>query len=349
MKELHPDIEPGISFQNPAQKDLLDFIYTSQLLKVVIPGIPEDNSILLTSEVERQIFPYRTYSARKNIQYMTKNGLISATKKTSGESTQLYLKALRPGVFRPELMKPESTSLNHVHKKMRETLKHVGVLPGTNTTIYCNQFLQHKESYSHLFFAVDNFSGKVHTPFTSMLPYTRKNILIDSAPTKCISVSSIQALTLSLVLQAEKGRNSFTSMVNSGIDIYQKVSDVLKLSSREKGKEKFIGSLLAPPNNDLFEIFGASSWINWLNSFKRKKVKHNRYCSKVRNSNVLWAMQSKEVEVMQRVWKRLTESNILFLSVNDEIIVKESDVSQALELYKDTFDYYFPCYTINIK
>jgi len=52
---------------------------------------------------------------------------------------------------------------------------------------------------------------------------------------------------------------------------------------------------------------------------------------------------------MRRVWQALNEAEIPFLSVHDEIIVKQQDRHQAESLFRRVLDHEFTYYKLNVK
>lgn len=343
----------GEALQNQAQQDFLDYISTLQILKLRLKGIDEGDFVFINFKevIERRFFKYPTYSARKNIEHMLKVGAIDVwvTKSPKSGYTMSLYKGLRPGAFRPELVTSDARNLGYVSRKMRETLKHVSIKSGTITNSYFEHFLQHKERYTELFFKKDDFSGRVHTPITSLPAQSRQCLFIDGESTQSIDVATMQPLILGLILKKEIGNNPFSSWIDNGDDVYLKLSETLNLGDREKGKKRFFEIIFAPASDELAKIFGNAHWIGWINSYKRKIVPGNKNTNRKRYSNMAWLLQKTEVEIMQCLWKKLYENNILFLSVHDEIIVKKSDLKQSLDLFKNVMDSNFPYYKLNTK
>ena len=52
---------------------------------------------------------------------------------------------------------------------------------------------------------------------------------------------------------------------------------------------------------------------------------------------------------MRKVWQGLAKKDILFLSVHDEVIIKESDHHLTESIFKNVFDQEFQYYKINTK
>ncbi len=51
---------------------------------------------------------------------------------------------------------------------------------------------------------------------------------------------------------------------------------------------------------------------------------------------------------MRKVWKSLNEAGIIFLSVHDEIIIKEENTAEAESIMRGVFDRDFKYYKLNI-
>ena len=66
-------------------------------------------------------------------------------------------------------------------------------------------------------------------------------------------------------------------------------------------------------------------------------------------SNLAWLLQSTEVKVMFKVWYNLIENKIPFLSVHDEIIIRESDFIKANDIFRAVLTYEFEFFKLNGK
>lgn len=343
----------GEALQNQAQRDFLDYIHTKQILKLRLKGIDEDDFVFINlhDDIEKRFFKYPTYDAKKSIQYMEKVGAIEVKiMKRPGTGYHMFLyKGLRPGAFRPELVQVDFQKYGYVTQYMRSNLLKVGIKNEVLTNEYFLRFQQHKEKYLELFFKRDEFSGRIHTPITSLPGTIRKELLLDGEEVRSIDVATMQPLILAHILKRNIGKNSFTTWIESGEDIYQKLSEVLKINDRDKGKKRFFEVIFAPPSKELNNIFGNEAWIRWINNYKTKVVPENKYTNKKRHSNLAWLLQKTEVEIMQGVWKNLYTSSIPFLTVHDEIIIKKTDFKASLAIMKSVFDTQFSFYKLNTK
>ena len=95
------------------------------------------------------------------------------------------------------------------------------------------------------------------------------------------------------------------------------------------------------------EMFGAADWINWINEYKLTNEPRNPHSYK-RHSNLAWLLQSTEVQTMRKVWQSLIGAGIIFLSIHDEIIIKQQDKHQAESLFRRVLDKEFTFYKLNV-
>jgi hypothetical protein len=231
---------------------------------------------------------------------------------------------------------------------MRENLKKITLKDGKKSTPYFDVFLQLKD-HLELFFTIDDFSGRVHTPVTSFKSEYRKNILIDGERTISLDVATIQPLLLAKVLNKEIGENEFSAWINKGDDIYIRLMEKLGLKDRKTAKIKFFELIFSKPDDNLKETFGQSSWINWINDFKRKHHDANPHSIDKPHSNLAWLLQKVEVSIMSNVWKELVKNEIPFLTVHDEIIIKAKDQEIGLEIMSNILSNHLKHYKINLK
>ena len=82
-------------------------------------------------------------------------------------------------------------------------------------------------------------------------------------------------------------------------------------------------------------MFGQSDWIKWINEFKSCYYPSNPNSKKKPHSNLAWLLQTTEVRLMTKVWQRLIDHGILFLSVHDEVIVPAHQAERALANLED--------------
>ena len=125
------------------------------------------------------------------------------------------------------------------------------------------------------------------------------------------------------------------------------LKDKAGLKDRDTAKERFCKITFGKPDNMLTRMFGIANWITWINAYKSRNEPGNR--SDKPHSNLAWLLQNKEVETMRKVWKLLIEAGIIFCTVHDEIIVKETDSTQAHKIMSAVLGQSFTHYKINVK
>lgn len=252
----------------------------------------------------------------------------------NGFNYDLYA-AKNKGMVNPSLLKNrQSQATDKITEQMRDFLNNVTLKKGNESTPYFDVFLNSK-NLIELFFTIDNFSGRVHTPITSLKSNIRPNILLDNEETTSIDVVTMQPVLLGAILKNKVGRNDFSEWIDSGKDIYIMLQEKLNLSSRNDAKTKFFEILFATANNELSRMFGNANWITWINEFKSKPFEANPNTLEKNHSNLAWLLQRSEVQLMRKVWERLLSHGIKFLSVHDEVIVKVKDHEKALKIFQD--------------
>jgi hypothetical protein len=268
------------------------------------------------------------------------------THQTIKGNTIYYYKALEGGYYDLRLLTYKGQELTPLTSKMMYILNDVTITPNTQTTEYFKAFLDNK-NLLRLFFNVDVFSGRVHTPVTSLKTEFRKNLLIDNKETTSIDVVTMQPLLLGKILNERIGINEYSNWINEGQDIYIKLQEKANISTREEAKTRFFEILFSKTNNHLTELFGNSNWIAWVNDFKSKPFEPNPHTFEKNHSNLAWLLQNKEVEIMQKVWTKLLEKGIKFLSVHDEIIIQTQLYEEAKKVFTSVMDESFQNYKLS--
>ena len=257
---------------------------------------------------------------------------------------------LKAGPIAPYLLEPQrGQQLDSLTTKMRSYLQMVSLKEDSGSTDYFNLFLELKNQYLNLFFTVDLFSGRVHTPVSSFKREYRPNILIEGEQTSSLDVSTMQPTLLGKILEIQIGINEYSEWINEGIDIYLIIQSKGKLDSRDKAKKRFFEILFSKPNKQLAELFGNANWINWINEIKSKPLEANPRSQKKQHSNLAWLLQTSEVKIMREVWQGLVNANIFFLSVHDEVIIKVIDAKKAEEILNNVLTKHFKFYKLNSK
>ncbi len=279
------------------------------------------------------------------------DGVLGVTENitTKGNVAKYYKVILRGPIDVSLIPRKKSNVISSLTLNMRNYLRYVSLVPGSPSTIYFEAFLKYFHLRPDLFFIVDNFSGRVHTPVTNFKSEYRKNILLNGNPTTSLDVATMQPLLLGKLIYDNIGRNEYTDWIENGEDIYEILRTKSKLATRDEAKKLFYQILFSKPNKTLSKMFGNADWINWVNKYKCTPIKENPTTPDKVHNNLAWALQSKEVEVMTKVWDSLIKNNIPFLSVHDEIIVKEIDLIQAEILFTDVLKSEFTYFKLNKK
>lgn len=286
----------------------------------------------------------------KDIQLLIDAGEIEVFKKMTnkGFETRLF-RANHKGGINPKLLKPKTIELDNLTNYMRNTLKCVTLTENAKSTDYFNTFLALKNQFIELFFTIDEFSSRIHTPITSFHRECRPNILLDGLETTSIDVATMQPLLLGKILKHAIGENEYSNWINTGEDIYLIIQEKTKLATRDEAKKRFFEILFSKPNKQLSEMFGGANWIEWINEFKSKLLIQNPHSIEKNHSNLAWLLQKTEVTVMRKVWQSLKNNNILFLSVHDEVIIQTKYKNQAERLFREVLDQEFKYYKLSNK
>lgn len=295
--------------------------------------------------IKRRFFATNTEG---ELQTLAANGEISRIQKvtTKGHTLNMF-KCLRPGTIDLTLIEPKGKELNRVHSSMMGYLQFASLPDNAPRTKYFEAFLLYRNIVPRLFFTVDEFSGRVHTPVTSFHKEYRDNILLMGEKTTSLDVATMQPLLLGKILKNEIGKNDFSEWLDNGEDVYLMLQNKANLSTRDEAKKMFFQILFSKPNNRLVETFGASNWIEWINQFKQKPLLSNPHTIEKEYSNLAWLLQNTEVKLMFKVWYNLVNFNIPFLSVHDEIIIRESDFNKANEVFQTVLSHEFTFFKLN--
>jgi hypothetical protein len=205
-----------------------------------------------------------------------------------------------------------------------------------------------KNDFLRLFFTVDTFCGRVHTPLTNLHRPLRKDLLFFGNPIASLDVAQMQPTILGKILFENIGTNEFSTWLNDGKDIYCMLQSKANLETRDQGKKRFFEILFSKPNNQLVKLFGESDWITWINQTKSQRLEENPHSNKP-HSNIAYLLQSTEVQIMAKVWERLAGANIPFISIHDEIIIQSHHLKQAHKIFDSVLQVEFNRYKLNNK
>ena len=246
------------------------------------------------------------------------------------------------------LIQPTGRPLTDLHKWMLDRVLETELPEGTETTLYWQRFMKYRDVYPELFFNVDLFAGRVHTPISGMHRITRPFLLLRNELTGSLDVSQMQPTLLATILQQAVGTNSFSDAINAGTDIYVMLQETAKLADRETAKKRFFQILFGYPDEQLSQLFGRANWIDWINSYKSQTEPRNPHKERM-HSNLAWLLQTFEVQIMTEIWRTLAENAVPFVTVHDEIIVQQNSLKQAETIMNSELNKHFINFKINAK
>jgi hypothetical protein len=247
------------------------------------------------------------------------------------------------------ILPKKKSVLTPITEAMKNYLQDVSLPEEAPSTLHFDIFLHYKKSRPDLFFSVDGFSGRVHTPVVNFHRTHRPNILLKGEKTESLDVQTMQPLILGKILFKALGPNQYSDWIHSGEDIYVRLQNGMQLNTRDEAKKRFFEIIFGYPNKKLSDAFGGSNWINWINDFKTNPIKDNPHSQSKPHSNLAWLLQKTEVMIMTEVWKKLLTWNIPFLSVHDEIIIRQSDLEQSERIFDSVLKEHFTYYRLNRK
>jgi hypothetical protein len=330
-----------------AQNRFITYVRTKMFWQHRFKNVDVLNHVFIPmKEIRESYFSEPT----KEIQQLVNNGLLDVKQKATTNQNFIYTyKVLNAGGINISLLKPPQQEVSNTEKIMRGFLKLVSLKKDAPSTIYFDTFLMFNKTNVELFFRVDEFSKRVHTPVSSFHREFRQNILIGGKETTSIDVVTMQPLLLGKILQNEIGENEYSNWINSGVDIYLMLQKKAKLNTRDEAKKRFFEILFSKPNEELSTMFGNSNWIKWINNFKSLPFKSNPHTIEKQHSNLAWLLQSTEVNLMQKIWKLFIENNIQFLSVHDEVIIKVIDYRKAKGIFESVMSLEFDYFKLSTK
>ncbi|MEI8048914.1 MAG: hypothetical protein WCI92_16145 [Bacteroidota bacterium] len=329
----------------------LIYVRTLQFMKLRLRNLDETEGVYISQhEIEERFFPFPKYHRTKELQSLIDSGKLQISESISpksGHKMFLY-EVLLPGAMDIKLIKPKISGYDPDILQIIENLKYVSLSPeNPEIPMYFAAFLKYRHNYMDLFFNVDDFSGRVHSPVTSLRGIIRDHLLIDGQPTIGIDVATMQPLLLGKALTQSIGPNEYSTWIDSGQDIYLIFQQKACLLTRKEAKSYFFKITFGWPNNNLANLFGNANWITWINEYKSRVEPRNTHNKGKLHNNLAWLLQSTEVAVMRKVWHSLILAGIPFLTVHDEVIVKQSDQQQALNIFSSILDNEFTYYKLN--
>jgi hypothetical protein len=332
---LHNSLQKNII---TTESNFVTYVRTMMFWNQRFRDIPKDSHVFIPQkDIENRFYPFPQFVAKDEIRMLCDAGDIEVVDnyRSNGQKYFTY-RALKSGRICPDLLKPRGRPLDVITEKMMEYLNRIEMLDEYTDNLYYQSFRHLRDRYLRLFFIVDEFSGRVHTPVTSMKGQDRKLIRIDGHKTSSIDVVTMQPLLLGHILRNQIGDNEFSYWISSGRDIYSHLQAKSGLRSRDEAKEKFFQIIFDRPSSGLAKLFGSSHWIEWINEYKSQIEIRNPHTNEKPHSNLAWLLQTTEVKMMRKVWEALIMNQIPFLSVHDEIITPDHYTGFVEAMFKQT-------------
>lgn len=267
-----------------------------------------------------------------------------------------YFKALKPGPIDPSLLdaakkpKRESMPLSPLHRWMREQLRHVELVDvkAKEIPVYFQAFLDTRDRHLHNFFSVDAFSNRVHNPVVNLKGELRFKLRLYGSPLASLDVHQMQPTILGKILYDAIGKNSFSSAISKGEDIYVHIQNEANLPQRKDAKKLFFEMIFGKPKDDIGKMFtGNTEWVDWINKYKSREEPQNSHKRK-QHTNLAWLLQYSEVQVMTGIWTQLMMKNIPFLTIHDEILCRKMDVGKAYSIMREELSNHFSFFKVNV-
>lgn len=246
------------------------------------------------------------------------------------------------------LIKPHGRKLTDLHKYMMQCIVKTDLPTSIQATPYWNTFLKHRARFAELFFSVDEFAGRVHSPISGMSKDIRPYLTIQGEQTVSFDVAQMQPTLLANILYQNIGINAFSDTINNGTDIYTMLQNKAGLSNRNEAKKLFFQMLFGKPSNELERLFEGANFIQWINWYKGETDHRNPHGKEKTYSNLAFLLQTYEVRIMSEIWQNLAQKNIVFDSIHDEIIAKESDTETVKTTIESVLNKHFKSYKLNV-
>lgn len=332
---------------NNAQKTFVKYVRTKMMFSLRFRSPDEQMKpvYIPTREIDDRFFPYTKYNRKKEIQGLIDSGEIKITQ----EGKAFFYEALKPGGYDLNLIRPNIIPKDIVTQQMLKNIQKVSLPENAPSTPYFDLFLKYSEIKPELFFKVDDFCGRVHTPISNFHRTHRPYLLLEGEVTASIDVATMQPLLLGKILTKSVGNNDYSNWINEGRDIYNELKNKAGLKTRDEAKKKFFEILFSKPNDTLKKLFGGTKWINWINEYKQADEPANPHNKDKQHSNLAWLLQNTEVKIMYRIWAELVRTSIVFLSVHDEVIVKRKDALLVEDIFKRELANEFEYFRLNVR
>ena len=329
-------------------KEFLSYLFTEQFLRMRFKDFDKNNNyIYINREILKTLF---FTNPQVELDLLEESNFITSITKTSKNNHpfKLYRTTSIHNLNFSNFVY-DGAKLDDVTIRIKSFLKTISIKNDIQTTPYFDKFLELKQLNLHCFFKVDHFSGRVHTPVTSLKSEFRSQLLIKGEQTVSLDVVTMQPLLLGKILEEKIGYNQYSYWIDEGEDIYIRLMQTAKLTDRPAAKTKFFQILFGRSNDNLATSFGNADWIQWINDFKSKPLHSNPNTEEKEHSNLAWLLQTTEVKLMRKIWEALIKADIIFLTVHDEIIVRQSDQEETYSIMSRILSQEFRFFRININ
>lgn len=304
----------------------------------------------------------KTYDTVKIYLYeLTKLGVKGATLYGLRQTGEIWydddgnFKTLKIGPIDPKLLEitrkwPRvKAPLTPLHIYMKEQLKLVTIVdtPKEDLPVYFKAFLEHRDDDLDLFFSVDGFSGRVHSPVVNLKSTFRSKLRLKHESLCSLDVKQMQPTILAQILSEVVGDNPFSKAINDGKDVYVTIlNQNPELKDRQDAKKFLYQLIFGKPTEEIGSSFkGDNTWVKWINHYKGVNEPSNPH-GKHRHTNLAWLLQSKEVQAMTSIWEKLYRKKIPFLSIHDDILVRKSDFQNVSRIFKEELTKHFKAFEI---
>jgi hypothetical protein len=330
------------------QKEFLSYLFTSQFMNTRFKDFDKTNNyIFINYQILRTLF---FDNPRKELDYLEENKFITSVTQTTKNNHPIKLyRTTSSHNLNFSNFEYDGAKLDDVTITLKSYLKTISLKDNIQSTPYFDKFLEIKQYNLNCFFKVDHFSGRVHTPVTSLKSEFRSLLLIKGEQTVSLDVVTMQPLLLGKILEEKIGYNQYSYWIDEGEDIYIRLMQTAKLTDRPAAKTKFFQILFGRSNENLATTFGNADWIEWINDFKSKPLHSNPNTEEKEHSNLSWLLQTTEVKLMRKIWEALIKADIIFLTVHDEIIVRQSDQEETESIMSRILSQEFRFFRININ
>lgn len=245
------------------------------------------------------------------------------------------------------LLKPHGAPMTDLHRYMMKCVCDADLSEDVEMTAYWQMFIRHRKRYAELFFTVDTFAGRVHTPTSGMSKELRPFLLLRGEPVVSFDVSQMQPTLLANVLHDNIGNNEFTDTIDAGVDVYVMLQKKAGLLTRNHAKKLFFQMLFSKPSNEMEMLFKGANFIQWINQYKSVLDARNPHGKEKTYSNLAWLLQTYEVSVMSEIWYKLASNTVPFLTVHDEVICRHTESIIAETLISEVLSKHFKKFKLN--